>query len=289
VADTQDGYVVSLAPDGTHRWGFGLGGEDIDQVRAVATGPQGVVLLAGLFSKTVDFDPGKKTAEATAKGRVDAYLAWYGPDGRFEYLSTWGGYGIDHVSDRALAVARDGTVYAAGEFKGKCDFAPGKGKHVKASDGVDAYVVRFDRGGGLDWVYRIGAGGSDSAHALCLLENGDVVVTGRYQKRVDFAPGRSKRILGAKGSAGATHAFVAAYTPSGKLRWARSLGDKVSGVVKLTRGNAVAARPDGHAVVLGTYFGNLDVAPGKKKLILPGAGSADLFLVRYDAKGNLVR
>ncbi|MHC5049313.1 MAG: hypothetical protein ACYTGK_01735, partial [Planctomycetota bacterium] len=225
----------------------------------------------------------------TSEGRLDAFVAWYGPDGRFEYLVTWGGYGIDQVSDRALAVAKDGAVYAAGEFKGKCDFAPGKRKFVQASDGVDAYVVRLDRGAGLEWVYRIGAGGSDAAHSLCLQGNGVVVVTGRYQKRVDFAPGRSQCILGAKGSAGATHAFVAAYDTKGRLRWARSLGDKVSGVVKLTRGNAVAARPDGHTMLLGTYFGDLDVAPGKKKLILPGAGSADLFLVRYDARGALVR
>jgi hypothetical protein len=288
-ADSTDGYVVSLAPDGSHRWGFGLGGDDIDHLRAVAVSPDGLVLLAGCFSETVDFDPGEKTAAATSEGRLDAFVAWYGPDGRFEYLVTWGGYGIDQVSDRALAVAADGAVYAAGEFKGKCDFAPGRRKFVQASDGVDAFVVRLDRGAGLEWVYRIGAGGSDAAHGLCLQENGTVVVTGRFQKRVDFAPGRSKCILGAKGSAGATHAFVAAYDPKGRLRWARSLGDKVSGVVKLTRGNAVAARPDGSSVLLGTYFGDLDVAPGKQRLVLPGAGSADLFLVRYDAKGSLVR
>jgi hypothetical protein len=57
----------------------------------------------------------------------------------------------------------------------------------------------------------------------------------------------------------------------------------------MTRGNAVALRPDGDLVVLGTYFGDLDVAPGRAKHVLPGPGSADLFVVRYDEKGELVR
>jgi hypothetical protein len=230
----------------------------------------------------VDFDPGDGKSEATSDGQFDAFLGWIASDGRFLQVVTWGGYGIDHINDRSIAVDRSGAVYVSGEFKGKCDFAPGSRKHVESSDGVDGYVARFD------WVIPIGAGGMDSAHCLCLAANGSVVVTGRFQKLVDFAPGRSKYLLGAKGTAGSTHAFLAVYTSKGKLAWARSLGDKVSGMVKLTRGNAVAVRPGGQVVLLGTYFGDLDVAPGKRKLILAGRGSADLFIVQYDAKGELI-
>jgi hypothetical protein len=289
VEGSEDGFLVSLDPEGRFRWGYTHGGTGTDWARSVAVAPDGIVLLAGSFSETVDFDPGEGKAMATSEGKMDAFVAWLGPDGRLEHLATWGGYGIDLVNDRSLAVDADGGIYVAGEFKGKCDFAPGKRKYVKASDGVDAYVARYERGGKLDWVAPLGAGGSDSAHALCLGRDGAVVVTGRFQKRVDFAPGRSKRFLGAKGSAGATNAFVAVYDRKGKLRWARALGDKVGGAIKMTRGNAVALRPDGDLVVLGTYFGDLDVAPGREKHILPGPGSADLFVVRYDAKGELVR
>ena len=59
-------------------------------------------------------------------------------------------------------------------------------------------------------------------------------------------------------------------------------------MVKLTRGNAIAVRPGGQVVLLGTYFGDIDVAPGKKKHLLPGKGSADLFVVQYDSKGALI-
>ncbi|MHC4549980.1 MAG: NHL repeat-containing protein [Planctomycetota bacterium] len=288
VADSTDAFVVTLDPAGAYRWGFTFGGEDADQGHAIALGPQDTVVLAGRFGATVDFDPGKGTAAARSRGRFDAYLAWYGPDGRFQNVVTWGGYGIDQVNQGALAVDAQGVVYAAGEFKGKADFAPGKRKLVRNSDGVDAYLVRHRPGGGLDWVVTVGGGGSDAAHALCLDRDGNVFVTGRFQKRVDFAPGRRQRFLGAKGTAGASHAFVATYDPRGKLRWARSLGADESGLVKLTRGAGVAVRPDGHVVALGTFFGTLDVDPGRKKLLLPSRGAADLFVVRYDAAGGVV-
>lgn len=288
VADSHDGFLVSLTPDGKYRWGFCTGAEGPDWTRAVAVGPDDVVLIGGCFCGTVDFDPGEGKAEATSDGQFDAFLAWIASDGRFLQVATWGGYGIDHINDRSIAVDAAGAVYVSGEFKGKCDFAPGARKHVVSSDGVDGYVARFDREGELSWVIPLGAGGMDSAHSLCLAPNGSVVVTGRFQKLVDFAPGRPKHLLGAKGTAGATHAFLAVYSAEGKLAWARALGDKVSGVVKLTRGNAVAVRPNGHVVLLGTYFGDLDVAPGRRKRILAGRGSADLFVVEYDARGALV-
>jgi len=149
-------------------------------------------------------------------------------------------------------------------------------------------VLRIKPDGKLGWVTVLGAGGTDSAHGLCLDRRGNVVVTGRFQKRVDFAPGRASRILGAEGTAGASHAFVASYDAKGKLVWAQSLGAKESGLFKLTRGAGVAGLPDGHVVALGAYFGELDVDPGRQKLILTSAGQSDLYVVRYDELGEPV-
>jgi hypothetical protein len=285
VSDSQDGYCVSLDKDGAYRWGFTLGGPGIDQCRAVALGPNQTVLVAGCFSETVKFG-GNPTR---SKGSLDAYLAWYGRDGTFQRCVAWGGYGMDQVNDGAVAMDAEGAVYAAGAFKGKLDFDSTKKKVLRSSDGTDAFLLRYRPQGELDWVIRLGAGGTDSAHDVCIDAAGNVVVTGRFQKRVDFAPGRRKKFLGAKGTAGASHAFTATYDARGKLVWARSLGADISGAVKLTRGTGLASRPDGHLIVMGTFFGKLDADPGRGKLILQGAGSSDMFVVRYDKAGQVVR
>jgi len=290
VDNSRDGFVVSLDAEGKYRWGLTLGGSDLDQCHAVAVGPDGSVVVAGGFGGTVDFAPGRKGGEAKADGQLDAFLLWLGPDGKFRRVATWGGYGMDQIADGTLVVDDSGGVYAAGSFTGKTDFAPGRRRKVLgvSDGGEDAFVVRFKPDGALDWALTLGAGGTDAAHGLCVDRAGNIVVTGRFQKRVDFAPGSAKRFLDADVTAGASHAFVASYDPRGKLRWARSLGAKQDGIYQLTRGSAVAVRPDGHFEVTGTFFGTLDLDPGRGKLMLPGAGGADIFVVHYDDRGEAV-
>jgi hypothetical protein len=114
VGDSQDGFLISLSSDGEYRWGFTMGAEGPDWTRAVAVGPDDTVLIGGCFNGTVDFDPGDAKFRAVSEGSFDAFLAWVGSDGRFHHLATWGGYGIDHVNDRSIAVDRSGSVYVAG-------------------------------------------------------------------------------------------------------------------------------------------------------------------------------
>ncbi len=287
---SRDVFVVSLDPRGAYRWGFTLGGTGMDQGQAIALRPGGGFVIGGCFSVAVDFDPGKEVDFGVAAGRQDAFVAWYDKDRAFERQVTFGAEGIDQVMDGCLAVDDSDATYVAGEISGLVDVDPGRKMLALDCRGKsDAFVVRYKKNGRPDWAFSLGGSGADSVHALCLRPKGGVALTGRFQGKVDFDPGRRKTLLDAPGTAGATAAYVAAFDAKKKLRWARALGTDADGARKLTRGAGVIQRGDGGLTAVGTFYGSIDVDPTSEKRMLSNLGDADVYVVRYDAKGNPLR
>jgi len=290
VSGSRDAFVVSLDKRGEYRWGLALGGKGMDQGHAIALRRGGGVVVGGGFSDVVDFDVGTEREFGISAGSMDAYVAWYGASGAFEHLVTFGSAGTDQVMDGCLTVDAGGATHVAGEFTGRVNVDPGnKGLMLDSQGRSDVFVVRYAQDGDLDWAFSLGGAGADSVHGLCLRAKGGVGVTGRFEGRVDFDPGRRKSWLEAPGTSGSTAAFVAAFGAKKKLRWARALGAVVEGPRTLTRGAGVFPRNDGGLTAVGTFYGNLDVDPSRKKRILTNLGKSDVYVVRYDAKGKPLR
>jgi len=290
VGDSRDAFLVSYDEDGRYRWDVVIASDGPDQAHAVAVGPQGRLVVGGVIGGTLDFDPGPGEAVAACAGAWDAFLAWYDADGTFERVRAWGGPGYDQVATSSVSYDPSGAVYAAGDFSGRIDFdRVGRKREPREAEGVsDAFLLRFEPEGDLGWVLTLGAGGMDKAEALTRDRVGNVVVTGFFRDRVDFAPGGRRKFLEAAGKAGATDAFVASYDERGKLRWASAIGAEVDGPRSLTRGTGLAPGAGEDVLVTGVFFGSPDLDPGRKTLLLPNQGEADVFVVRYDGKGRVV-
>ncbi len=140
-AGFSDIFLISLTDDGDYRWGVTVGGPSIDFGWTIAL--DGSLLIAGGFSKDVDFDPGEREDVRTSSGVWDAFVARYLLDGSYAGARTFGGELSDAA--RGLAVDRDGNVLVAGEFESlSMDFDPGIGIDPGDSNGQDdAYVVKL--------------------------------------------------------------------------------------------------------------------------------------------------
>ncbi|HEU4836724.1 MAG TPA: delta-60 repeat domain-containing protein [Pyrinomonadaceae bacterium] len=171
---------VARASAGDLVAGFGSGGKvttdfynnNYDSVFAVATYPDGKILLAG-------------TSRSTTEDFVyDIALARYNPDGSLD--QTFGNGGLvktdfnEMESARAVAIQPDGKIVVAGtisRFDGSTDFA----------------VLRYHEDGTLDSSF--GQGGLvstdfyntvDSAADLAITPNGEIVVAGTVWWVTDF-------------------------------------------------------------------------------------------------------
>jgi len=133
---------------------------------------------------------------------------------------------------------------------------------------TDIFVAKLDPNGNGLWSKQVGYstyGGSPAATSLSVDSSGNVLVTGKVLRSVDFGiflPGTTTSSY---------DVFVVKYSgAAGSLLWAkRTSGDGVD------CGQGVAVKPNGNAVVAGFFSDAVDFGGGT----LSGPAYEDAFLV----------
>ncbi|HEX2616142.1 MAG TPA: hypothetical protein VHL57_01305, partial [Flavobacteriales bacterium] len=133
-AGSTDVFVTKCAADGAYLWTRTIGGTNTDAVMDITCAPEGHVWLGGLFSGSIDLDPGAGQRMRTSNGANDLFVLCLDP---------WGNYAADQVTGALLDDRVNGMnvgadfVRATGTFHGRIDMDPGADSTwVKASDEV---------------------------------------------------------------------------------------------------------------------------------------------------------
>ncbi len=133
---------------------------------------------------------------------------------------------------------------------------------------------------------RAGAANGSSAfryetpHAIASDSAGNVYITGEFMGTADFDPSPGTVTLT---SAGDVDVFVAKYSPSGALVWAKRMGSNGADV-----GIDIAIDRAGNVITTGNFLGTVDFDPGVGTSSLVSAGNADAFVLKLDASGNFL-
>ena len=126
----------------------------------------------------------------------------------------------------------------------------------------------------------IGGAGSERIDHVYVDVAGNRTVIGTFTGKAAFAPGKSTYAMS---SVGAADIFVARYSPSNRLIWARQVGG--AGVDE--PGN-VAADADGNVYVVGSFTGTTDFDPTKAgQALRTSAGKTDVFVWKLSPRGYL--
>lgn len=118
----------------------------------------------------------------------------------------------------------------------------------------------------------------DACKAIALDNTGNVYATGYFSGTVDFDAGPGAFNLT---SVNAEDAYMAKYDATGKLVWARAIGD-----FRYQAGNALTLDANGNIYVTGIFFGTTDFDPGPAVFNLVSAGNEDIFVSKFDNSGN---
>jgi hypothetical protein len=241
-----DGFIAAFTLDGQPLWSRTVGGAAVDTadgsdfVRRVAIAPDGDLVIAGNVKGSVDFGDGIMTPGSPAA--YDAFVAKLPPDGT---VPRWTHrYGtLNYNNARALAIASNGDVYAAGIYEGMPDFGSGA---VPYRGIQDVFLISYDVAGSLHWVRTFGGPGFDWPWGIAIA--GDrVVVGGHYESTSD---------VGLPPSLGLRDGFLVGYDAAGTVQWTKQLGtpgcDSVEGV----------REGGGNVVIAERFEGTLDLGDG---------------------------
>jgi hypothetical protein len=247
---------------------------------SVAIDANGNVYTAGVFSGTVDFDPGIDVYNLTAAGIFDIFISKLDASGNFVWAKAMGGPGHN---DGASSIALDaaGNVYVTGSFQSTADFDPAVGKYnlLTSAGSMDIFVCKLNAAGNLLWARQMGGEAVDYGTSITVDVLGNVFTTGNFFATADFDPGPGIYNLTGNGM----NAFISKLDASGNFLWAKQLG-KLGG----TMGAAIKVDKSGNVYTTGSFDIADDFDPGPATYNLSTFGDKDIFISKLDASGNFL-
>jgi hypothetical protein len=265
--DTADIFLSKCDVNGNILWAKSAGGRGYDYANSVAVDASGSTYLAGSFgSPTITF--GSLILKNT--GSSDMFLTKYSTDGNVLWAKQTGGAG----SDAAYSVAVDvsGNIYIAGDFESSSlRFDSTK---LTNAGLYDIFLAKYDSSGNELWVKSAGGTGYDYVYSIATDGTGNIYITGIfYSPTITFGSETLK-------NAGSSDIFLAKYDAAGNMLWVRRAGGAEWDVA-----SSVAVDASGNSYIAGHYREST-IAFGSSSLT--NAGFDDIFLAKYDTKGNVI-
>ncbi|WP_172973518.1 SBBP repeat-containing protein, partial [Limnospira platensis] len=163
-----DAFVTKYQPDGSKAWTRLLGTSREDYARALTTGSDGSIYVAGGTWGNLDGQ--------TNSGGSDAFITKFQPNGTKDWTRLLGTSSWD--SANALTTGSDGSIYVAGWTEGNLDGQTNSGS-------FDAFITKYQPDGSKDWTRLLGTSSEDYASALTTGRDGSIYVAGATEGDLD--------------------------------------------------------------------------------------------------------
>lgn len=283
-----DVFILKLDANGNFVWAKTVGGAGYDDGRAIAVDGLGNVHVTGMFTDTVDFDPGSGVFNLTAIGQplsdYDIFILKLDSDGNFIWAKS-----INDINDiggslvGGITVDAFGNVYTIGASQNGADFDPGVGV-FNLTGGI--FISKLNASGDFVWAKNLTfpatfATSGNYCIATDLAEN--VYIGGSYSSTIDFDPGVG---VNNQTTLGSSDAFIEKLDANGNMLWVNIIGGTSNDHI-----SSITLDASGHLFVAGYYSETVDFDPGIGVFNMTGGnvtGQADAFIEKLDNDGHLI-
>lgn len=283
LSGSTDVFIAKYDANGNYLWAISLGSTADDRGNDLLSDAAGNIFATGTFNGIADFDPGTGSANLTALGAGDIFLAKYDGNGNYLWAKQAGGPATDDVRDIALDAL--GNIILTGTFWGTSDFDPDAGvANLIAAGQNDSYLAKYDANGSYLWSKQFGSTSYDIGTSLKTDVTGNLFITGTFNGTVDFDPGTGITNLTAPAGGGSYFGY---YDASGSLLWVKFL--------PLNTGNIdITIDQCNNLLIAGSYLSggpaviDMDPGPATANLSVPGNLPPPYYNIfgEYDITGN---
>jgi hypothetical protein len=243
-----------------------FGSTNIDAGGGVAVDAAGNHYITGRFQGTVTFG----TISLTA-ANYDVYVVKIDPSGTVLWAQKGGGSSLDW--GYGIAVDPTGNVYVSGLFYSTATFGT---YNITSLGSGDVFVAKYNSSGVCQWAAAGGNPGNDDMGYGIAADASGCWVTGYYRGTGTFG----STVLTAIGGTFDTDIFIARYSPSGVLKWA-----KTAGSASTDNANSLSIDNAGNAYI-GGFIQN--TATFGTVTVTTAGGSQDAFIAKIDSSGSFL-
>jgi hypothetical protein len=263
---TQDIFVVKFSSSGNVIWANGEGGTASAYSNGIATDASGNIFVTGMFGGTsITF--GTITLNNTPGGYYDMFIVKYDSAGNVQWAKKAGGADWDEA--KGVSTDASGNVFVTGQYKSS---SVTFGTTTLTNSGlVDVFTVKYDGSGNVLWAKKGGGGSNDYGYGISTDANGNAFITGSIAGLGSVFGSDTLH------PSGSPSIFTVKYDPSGNVLWAKTPTGGGAGL-------GIAADAGGNAAVTGWFGGPITFG----STTLTNAGGYDMFIVKYDATGNVL-
>jgi hypothetical protein len=265
-----DAFLVKFDSSGNRLWATYYGGPDDDGAYDVCTDQAGNVYLAGYTLSTSGIAAGGY--KNSYSGARDAFLAKFDPNGN----RLWATYFGDSLYDEGDQVETDaqGNVYFCGFTSSVSGIAVSGFQNTFAGGTYDAFLVKFNAAGSLQWSTYYGGTGNDNAYGVAISAAGEVYLAGQTNSPGGVASSGFQNSIG-----GGFDAYLVKFSSGGARVWATYYGGTGGEL-----GLAAATDPSGNVFLSGTTLSASGIAFNGHQNSFAG-GNSDAFVVKFSSAG----
>ncbi|MEO8150374.1 MAG: T9SS type A sorting domain-containing protein [Bacteroidia bacterium] len=270
-AGVGDFFIVKYDASGNVLWAKSAGGTSNDYGIGLSTDASGNVLITGGFeSSSITFG----TTTLTNTGTGNFFIVKYDASGNVLWAKSAGG--ASNNGGAGISTDASGNVLVTGDFQSvSVTFGTTTLTNAGSISTNDIFVVKYDASGNVLWAKSAGGNSTDYVRGISTDASGNVLITGSFQS--DSISFGTTTLTNA--SAGNNDIFVAKYDVSGNVLWAKSAGGSSS-----DEGWGIATDVSGNVAITG-HFNSSSITLGSTTLT--NAGADDIFIIKYDASGNV--
>lgn len=267
---SEDGFVSKIRSDGKLDWVKTFGGPMSDQGRSLAfyhAGEGQKLYLVGRVqgdNATANIDLNQNTRQK-ANGHDGFFVLVNAENGIFYEPMMISG--ADTQIPEAITVDLIGNAYIVGLFTNTLQF-PSPLKPINSVNQIDAFVVKWSRIDGFQWMRQIGSGGNDYGYDIEVDHAGNVFATGMHSGTLEEFPLSSK---------GDENVYLLKWNADGKILNGRN------GFVDNDKDyhGGIALTSTGNIVIAGS-FSNSAQFPMRKGRSVSSLGGTDIFITEVD-------
>lgn len=274
----KDIIVARYTSDGTLDWVVQSGGLSSSVYsRSISSSSNGSSAVAGDFNGSIKFNSIDSNEIVVASGGSDGmFIVKYNSEGLIEWVRT--ATGTASVFGTGVSISDTGFTAVVGRFSGVLTFGVGDPNETTLTSlGVEnLFISRYNSNGELAWARRSSGTGFLLASSVSILRDGSVILAGSFEGESTFGIGGPEETTLV--SAGETDVFIARYSSSGTLDWARRAGGE-----DYEFAEDISLLSDGTSSVIGMFYGEAVFGPGEEnETTLTAYGEEDIFIMHLN-------